>query len=70
MQVKATEIHVDGTHNGNVMIGYNHFFMQETGGIFINPYTGFNELAIIGTGHGKNGFLIRNTGGDNTHINA
>ena len=44
--------------------------MNETGDVFIDFHASFNQPPEIGTGDLKNHFLIRNSGGDNAHIDS
>ena len=52
MKIKTSIVQVDGSHNSNLIITHKGFCVKETGLIFINLYTGFQKLPVIGLGKG------------------
>ena len=52
MKIETAVIHVDGTDNGYIVIGYHIFAMDKTGGIFVYFDACLQKRQIITSGAG------------------
>ncbi len=70
MQVEGAVVHVDGAHDGDLIVTEIAFCVDKTRSIFINTDPGTDEGGIIGLGEQENELFVRDAGSDNAHINT
>ena len=68
VMIKTPVIQIGCANGCNDTITYALFGMTEARRIFKNPHTILNQIGIIGSGDGIDSFLIRYTGGDDSHV--